>query len=118
ETRVIKIANLSRGSKMSGLFQRSAVGIFNGLAPMLNDEAAPKTLPYRFDFSSVSEIKDDLLTENIVGEIQFVQSIYINNRDNNAEFRIKFLVTNQEVICPANAIVLAPVIATNQVQFV
>lgn len=107
---------------MSGLFQRTAFGIFNGMAPVtIGPEGqqlpAPKCLPYRFDFSSVSEITDDLLTENISGELKFVQSVYINNRDNDVEFRIKFAVTNQEIVCPANCTGIFPVFAPDQTKF-
>lgn len=97
-----------------GLFRKAAFGIWNGLAP----KAGPKSLPYTFDFSTDGVISDDLLTENLMNEVQFVQSIYVNNRDNDVEFRIVFAITGQEIVVPANASGIWPVFAPDQTSFV
>ncbi len=96
-----------------GLFRKLAFAVWNGYAP----QQGPKALSYRFDFATVAQITDDLFVENTQNSLSFVQSVYIDNNDNDDEFVLTFAVTNQRIVCQPNSIQIFPVFAPDQTQF-
>ena len=91
---------------------RRAFPSFNGYAP----KEGPKALPVDFDFSSVGSAELNLLLENTEGQIQYVQSMWVDNSDNPGALTIRFGGTNQRVVIPANAQGNWPVITIDQVR--
>jgi len=96
--------------------RRNAFGVWNGYAP--SPESGPKALPYRFDFSATNRIEGDLLNENTLNVMQFVQGMYVDNSDNAVPFTLLFRVTNQRIVVPANSQGTYMVLAPDQTQFV
>lgn len=97
---------------MSSANSKPAFGVFNGLAP----EELPKGLPYTYDFSTDTAVSFDLQLENTNGIIQMVQSVYVDNSDNNAALTLRFTITGQRLVVPANSQGIWPVIAPLQTQ--
>ena len=73
--------------------------VFNGLAP----KQGPKMLGQVLDFSAVSEIDIDLFEQIVTGQIDYIQTIYVNNTDNNNAIQFEFEGTRQVLNVPANA---------------
>jgi len=92
----------------------AAFGVWNGYAPA----SGPKALPYRFDFTTEAIIRDDFLSLNVLGVLQFVQTIYVDNQRNPNPFTIIFGVTNQRLVVPALTQGFYAVMAPDQTTFV
>lgn len=95
------------------ILARMAFGIWNGYAP----KAGPKALPYDFDFEGDETLTGDLLTENLRGNMEFVQGMYVDNSDNAVAFKITFGITNMRVVVPAFSQGMWPVLAPDQTTF-
>lgn len=95
---------------MAGPNSRSGFGIFNGLAP----EQGPKALKVDVDFSSIPSQVINLLTENQNGQLQFVQTICVDNLNNTSPVVITVGVTGQRITVPAGGGVIQPMFSPDQ----
>lgn len=73
-------------------------------------EQYPKAIGVELDFGTASEIKFDLEREQTLGQIDFVQTIFVSNFDNDAVLSID-LPGGQRIHVPANAEGYYPVVA-------
>lgn len=92
---------------------RPAFQIFNGLAPA----GGPKGIPITLDFSTASSIKIDLLPEEVVQAIEFVQGAYVDNSSNGAALTLTFEITGQKLVVPANSQGTWPILAPESTKF-
>lgn len=85
----------------------------NGYAP----KQGPKVVPINLAFSvSTLVVNVDLLIENTDGDIDFVQSIYIDNKDNAAPLEVLIPITGQRITCPSAAQGTFPIYGVDQFQ--
>ena len=84
--------------------------IWNGLAP----EGGPVCMPVDFDFSSVANQQVDLFLEEANKQIDFVQSVYIDNADNAAAFTLTVSGTGQRIRVKANTQGWYPLLSGDQ----
>lgn len=81
---------------------------YNGIQPafktgmMLRPAAHPIGLPVNLDFGTLAEVVFDLEREQTLGQIDFVQSIYVSNFD-NADVLVITLPGGQIIHVPAGA---------------
>lgn len=97
----------------------TAFQTFNGMSPKGTGAApnAPKVLPISLEFSaSVTAIDVDLYKENTDGILPFVQSIYIDNKDNASPLEVTIPVTGQRITCPSSSQGTFPIYAVDQFQ--
>lgn len=85
---------------------------YNGFAP----KEKPKVLPITLDFSTYTSVDINLLNENTKGVLQFVQSIYIDNKDNADPLEVTIPVTGQRITCPSSCQGTFPIYAVDQFQ--
>lgn len=77
-----------------------------------------RSLPIVYNFASAASFNDDLTVEMQMGEIDFVQSVYVDNSLNNNPLLIQFLYGPQQPLrIPALAQGIFPVIAAGQVKY-
>lgn len=74
--------------------------VSNGLAPIGNPRALPLVLKVG---ATTSQVPVNLTLEEDVGLFDNVQTIYVDNADNTAPLILKFGITGQRIICPAQA---------------
>lgn len=86
--------------------------IFSGLAPV----QGPKCLGDTLDFSAVAQINLDLTQEETTGQIDYIQTLYVNNSDNLNALEFLFEGTNQLLTIPAGASGIWPVFVTGPVR--
>lgn len=91
---------------------KTAFPTFNGFAP----KQGPRALPIAFDFTVESTMEFDLLIENTTGQIEYVQSVFVDNGNNPNPLVIYFPATQQRLIIPATAQGMWPVITIDQVR--
>lgn len=76
-------------------------------------------MPVVLGFSgSVSSVAVNLLLENTDGKLAFVQSIYIDNKNNAAPLEVVIPVTGQRITCPSQCQGTFPIYAVDQFQAV
>jgi len=92
---------------------RQAFGVSNGYAPA----QGPKALPIEVDFTGSASQTFNLLQEETQGQIQNIQSVFVDNSDNANPLTILFAITQQRIVVPAGAQGIWPVICAEQVQF-
>lgn len=67
-----------------------------------------------FNTLATQSINDDLTNEQAQGQIEFVQSVYIDNADNAQKFTLQILEGNvQRIVAKANTQGYYPLIAPN-----
>lgn len=86
---------------------------FNGAIP----GEGPKCVPYNLDFNTGTTLNTDLEVIKQNGQISGVQSVYIDNLDNAAPVSLTLSVSNQRIVCPANAEGYFLILATSSMQF-
>ena len=90
----------------------TAMKIANGYAP----RNGPLGITKRLEFTaSVGEIAFDLYKEESSNDIEFIQSVWVENQNNPNPLEIEFLGTNQILKVPANTQGIYPAIAPNPV---
>lgn len=90
------------------ILQKTEFPIFNGYAPL---KTGPKAIPITLDFTTLAERDFDLIDATARGVIDFVQSIWVDNSDNDNSLTLTFSQTAQRLVVPANAQGIWPVIA-------
>jgi len=93
---------------------RPSFGVFNGLTPR---DGIPKSMPVQLDFSTLAVQIVDLLLEETLGGIEFVQGIYVDNSANTNALTLVFGITNQRIVIPALSQGMWPVIAPEKTYF-
>ncbi len=79
----------------------------------------PRVLPFELDFASVASISGEVASEIIADDISWVQSAWIDNTDNAADFELEILITGQRVFVQAGAQASVPIFAaTGTLQYV
>lgn len=78
-----------------------------------------RELPIPMDFRTVASFEDDLSYELRCGEIDFIQSVFIDNADAAVNLTIQFKYgILQRIICPARCQGFFPVLVIGAVKFV
>lgn len=78
--------------------QRPAYTIYNGLAP----KQGPLAVPVDLDFETgTDEHLIDLFQETTLGTLDYVQSVWVDNNDNEFPLQIDVNISNQRLIVPA-----------------
>jgi hypothetical protein len=96
-------------SGMQAVFQA-----FNGFAP----RGTIKGMPLSFDFGgAVASYLVDLTTAENFSQLEFVQQIWVDNADNDAELTITSEITGQRIIVPPNSQGVFPFIEPNPQKF-
>lgn len=76
-----------------------------------------RELPVTLDFTNAGTIRDSLATEQQSGQIDMVQSVYIDNQDNAAPLILTFQDTFQRVVAQPYTQGIYPVISQGQINF-
>lgn len=93
---------------MLGAFQ-----VFNGRAP----SGVPKVIPLRFDISAVANYYIDLSVDEAFQNIEFIQSVFIDNAENPAAVTLTFEISGQRIIAPPLSQGYYTVFAPEQTKF-
>lgn len=86
------------------LAKQVSFGIFNGLLPTRDGAyTSPLAMPVTLTFSaSIQEQTIDFLKEYQGADIEFIQSVYIDNADGADYFHLTVPVTLYRIVCPPN----------------
>lgn len=111
---------ISRGGSIGALR-----GIYNGLAPRGHIDPVtqkrvagkPKALPMFLDFSATGEIKGQLLFGEHEGLLEFVQSVFVDNSDNQHPLVIYVDEPWQRLVIPAQSQGEFPIYSPNPLKF-
>lgn len=77
--------------------QVNAFGINNMVLP----SGGPKTIPWYLDFSATTGIQLDTTQIISQGLLEYVQTLYIDNKDNPGALTMNIELINQRIIIPA-----------------
>lgn len=106
---------------------QSLVGfsVFNGLAPLTKDGAdgspiqGPRCIQYTANFTPQNQsLSLELFQENEQKQLDFVQTLYIDNSASGFSITVQSLVTNQKLVVPPYHQAYLPVLTIDQTQFV
>jgi hypothetical protein len=92
-----------------------AFAVFNGLWPVHADtEHGPRALYYPVTFTAASaSVEVNLSEEEMMAQLKFVQSLYIDNGDNGAALTVTIQMTQQRIKVKANTQGYYPVLVPN-----
>ncbi len=76
-----------------------AFPVFNGYAPA----QGPKAINIPLDFTNTARIEFDTVQEEQNGEIQYIQTVYVDNASNPNALTLQFDQTMQRIVVPAYA---------------
>ncbi|HNB00969.1 MAG TPA: DUF1859 domain-containing protein [Nitrosomonas sp.] len=83
--------------------------VFNGFAP----RKGPRSLPITIDFSLGASQVIDLALAQTEDKIEFVQSVYVDNAANTANFTMTCAITGQVIIIPPGNQAFIPLLCPN-----
>lgn len=78
-------------------------GVSFSIANVVIPKSGPKTVPCRLDFTGVTEHLVDLSQLVETYRIEYIQTLYVDNKDNNNELDILTDLTGQRITIPANS---------------
>lgn len=76
------------------------------------DGIGPQALPLSYNFAAAASIKDELILQEMQGQLPQVQAVYINNRANANALTFTVDGTQIEMTVPAGAQAIFPCLAT------
>lgn len=91
----------------------TSFGCFNGLAP----KKGPRFLTVALDFSAAIEIDIDLVIAQQGDQLEWVQTLFINNRLSAQPFISQNFLSNQVLEVPPNSQAYLPTLCPNQPRF-
>lgn len=94
----------------------TAMKLANGYAPRNGPQGM--TVPLQFTAANNGVIAFDLFKEQAANDIEFIQSVWVENQDNPNPIEIQFLGTNQVVKVPANTQGMYPALTPSPVKIV
>lgn len=94
-----------------------AFGIYNGYAPIDGPKGMPVTYVIPAGANVAYSMNDDLAQAAMDNAIAFIQSLWIDNSENDFDFTMTFAGTGQRLKCPARSQGVFPVFVINPPQF-
>ena len=95
---------------------KTGMRVYNGLAPIELPIGMPLSYPFPGG-AGLLTIDDDLLLPLTEGQISFVQSVWVDNADNDATVQIVFDGTGQRLIIPSRSQGVYPVFVGNPAHY-
>lgn len=92
---------------------RNTYKVFNGYAPTEGSRA----LPLAFDFSQAASYSGDLVLAQNMGNLEFVQSVFVDNSANSYPVTLSFNQVNQSIVFPPYAQGYMPVLVPNEPRY-
>lgn len=72
-----------------------------GINNMVLPKGGPKVIPYTLDFTTLTQIQVDTTQMIQSGLIEYIQTLYIDNKDNTGVLTLNIELLNQRIVIPA-----------------
>lgn len=85
------------------------IGVYNAMVPA----EGPKGLPVRIDLTVAQTATVDLSQQQALGQLSYIQTMYVDNLDNPQEISFTMNLTRQRLTVPAGVQVYVPILLPN-----